>query len=443
MPQKPTRSREKSQKNLIFACIGALLACFILLAVTSGVLLESYFLLTTLTGVNPNPPVIRAPAIAIPVHVAKTTTQASTTSSASTPPTSPEKETIAYTPATVPKSSHDYAFGISVANTLTSLSEAELERRLDDIVSLHIGWLRLDFDWSVIQRRDSETFDWSKIDRVVVAASARGLKLLPILVYTPQWARGEACNSNRCPPNPDQFADFAVAAVKRYAQKGVHDWEIWNEPNMKGSWLPAADPAGYAALLKLAYTRIKKEDPTAVVITGGLGPIDTRAGNIAPREYLSALYNESAGSYFDAVGFHPYSFPVTASHDAFWNAWQQMENTDPSLRSIMVAHGDASKKIWITEYGAPTGGPGVASGGYSPNEHTDHVTEALQAEIIRDAIEQVRKYPWAGPLFWYTYKDLGTSKSTIENFFGIIRYDGSKKSTYEALQNALSAATVQ
>lgn len=46
------------------------------------------------------------------------------------------------------------------------------------------------------------------------------------------------------------------------------------------------------------------------------------------------------------------------------------------IRDLMTAHGDGGKKIWITEFGAPTNPGGV--------------TEATQAEILRQGAEKAR-----------------------------------------------------
>jgi len=43
-------------------------------------------------------------------------------------------------------------------------------------------------------------------------------------------------------------------------------------------------------------------------------------------------------------------------------------------------------------------------------------------------------YAWAGPFFWYGLHDGGTSTTTVENFFGILRFNGSHKPAYSALQ---------
>ncbi|MEK7623511.1 MAG: hypothetical protein AAB408_02465, partial [Patescibacteria group bacterium] len=94
---------------------------------------------------------------------------------------------------------------------------------------------------------------------------------------------------------------------------------------------------------------------------------------------------------------------------------------------------DTAKLIWITEVGAPTGGPGAIAGvdDYKFGQSPDHVTESLQAVILREAIDRHQQYKLVGPLFWYSYKDLGTSKQTNENWFGLIRYDGTPKPAYD------------
>ena len=46
-------------------------------------------------------------------------------------------------------------------------------------------------------------------------------------------------------------------------------------------------------------------------------------------------------------------------------------------------------KIWITEYGAPTDGPGAEStmSNYLLGQPSDHVDEALQAEMATEAVQ--------------------------------------------------------
>ena len=67
------------------------------------------------------------------------------------------------------------------------------------------------------------------------------------------------------------------------------------------------------------------------------------------------MYADGAQGSFDGVGYHPYTFPSTRRPSSSGRPGPQMSQTSPSLRSLMAAHGDSAKKIWITEFGAPTG----------------------------------------------------------------------------------------
>ena len=266
------------------------------------------------------------------------------------------------------------------------------------------------------------TFNWGAHDKVVQAARARGINVLGELTYTPAWARPPGGDAQTPPANPANYAAFAAAAVKHYAPMGVHAWEIWNEPNHQPFWHPKPDVAAYTTLLKAAYTAITTADPTAIVVTGGTSPASTNGTDYSPVDFLKGIYANGGKNYFDAVGHHPYNFPDGgALKVAPWSAWYQMFGTPESLRSVMTANGDAAKKIWMTEYGAPTGG--------DPNKQ---VTEQVQAQFVTDAYNLVKTYPWAGPLFWYSYRDNGTSQNTIENFFGLVRNDFSPKPAFDA-----------
>jgi hypothetical protein len=316
-----------------------------------------------------------------------------------------------------------------------------MSKRLDDMLSLGTGWIRFDIDWSSVEYTKG-VFDWSEIDRLVNYANQRNIKILAILDNTPEWAREPGCFSDKCAPaNLQDFADFAKKVVQRYSVKGLHDWEIWNEPNTIAFWKPVPDVKKYTELIKLVYVSIKSADSSANVMVGSMAPAATSADNISPIDFLSGIYSNSGRDYFNSVSFHPYSFPVIPSYNAPWNAWQQMSNTKTSLRSIMLENGDSSKKIWITEFGAPTGGPGGIAdiGNYNFSVNPDHVTEDLQSKIFEDAWSLVSSYTWSGPLFWYSYKDLGITMDTIENFFGIIRYDGTLKPVYNTIKNILQS----
>ena len=115
-----------------------------------------------------------------------------------------------------------------------------------------------------------------------------------------------------------------------------------------------------------------------------------------------------------------------------------MDSLSPSIRSVMVANGDTSKQIWITEYGAPTGGPGSATTNlnYGLIRGTSHVSTQLQAQMLSQSVQQYEQYSWLGNYFWYSYKDLGTNASNPGNFFGLLNHNGTPKPAYSTYKQA-------
>jgi hypothetical protein len=330
------------------------------------------------------------------------------------------------------------ALGIAAGSSLTSLSGQQLDNRLQAIAATGATWIRYDFDWSLIQPDNAATYKWQTYDNLVAASSKYHLRVLGILDYTPGWARTSGCDNSQCAPaDPQAFAHFASAVANRYKGNGLHYWEVWNEPNNPTYWRPAPDPAAYAQLLHASYQALHAADAQATVLTGGLSPQATTGNSFAPTDFLGALYKAKAGSFFDAVGDHPYTYPLTPA-DTGDNAWTEMAANTHSLRALMVANGDSAKKIWITEFGAPTNGPGPAATIANPNlDAGPHVVdENLQAKDLTDALQRYQGYSWAGPFFYYSYQDAGTSTDTNENFFGLVRASGSRKPAYTVFSNA-------
>lgn len=316
--------------------------------------------------------------------------------------------------------------GFSPGAGIMGENDAELRRDLDEMVALGAQWLRLDFNWSSIEPTKG-SYSWSNVDRVLRAVASRKLNVLAILHTTPAWARPPGTDSQFYPPtDPANFAEFAERTVARYSDR-VKVWEVGNEPNTRRFWLPTPDPAAHTTLLKLTYSAIKRADPEAVVVTGGLSPaVDAHdRSQISPITFLQEIYENGGKGYFDAVGIHPYSFParpIDPSTDS-WNTFHRM----PLLHGVMVRNGDGDKKMWITEFGAPTGTSPAA------------VSEGEQAAILAAAFEAVAQLSFVGPMFVYALRDYGTDPSEPEDNFGLLRHDFSPKPARAAYQKATAA----
>jgi hypothetical protein len=208
--------------------------------------------------------------------------------------------------------------------------------------------------------------------------------------------------------------------ANRYYGKGASYFEIWNEPNNPAFWSPTPDPAAYTADLKAAYTAIKAVAPSALVITGGTSPAANSGNSYDDVTFLQDMYADGAQGYFDALGAHPYTYPTPPDSVILGSAWSEMDQTSPSLRSLMADHGDSAKKIWITEYGAPTSGT------------SNNVSESEQSNELVQTIAQARQLGWIGSVYIYTWTDSGGDG------FGLLNSDGSQKPAYSAVAAALS-----
>jgi hypothetical protein len=352
--------------------------------------------------------------------------------------------TVSATPA-IPTKTQDRAqdqspnkvkeYGIAAGGVLISLSQNDLDQYFSSLQSLGVKWVRWDIDWSAIQPDNTTDYQWGGTDRVVAIAKRYGINSLGTIAYTPKWAADQSCSAKfQCAPaDPKTFGLFAGQVALRY-KDSVAYWEIWNEPNYKPFWGSQPDVKKYADILREAYTEIKKENPKTVVISAGLAI--TGDDQDSPFTYIKTLYALGSNNYFDAVALHPYTYPASPEYKASWNGWQQIK----SIHKFMESAGDSNKKIWITEYGAPTGGPGSAHNlnQLSFTYGSDFMSESAQQQIVQQVLSLYNQSPdWMGPFFWYSLHDNGTSKNTPENFFGLMRYDWSKKPAYDVFRNMI------
>jgi hypothetical protein len=130
------------------------------------------------------------------------------------------------------------------------------------------------------------------------------------------------------------------------------------------------------------------------------------------------MYADKAKGSFDAVGDHPYSYPVPPDTYKSSSGWSQMSETNPSLREVMRENGDSSKLIWITEFGAPSDGP---HGG---------VGQSGQGLELGQAIRYAKKTSWVHALYLYSWRDDGTNPKNYQDWFGLFTAYNSPKLSY-------------
>lgn len=202
-----------------------------------------------------------------------------------------------------------------------------------------------------------------------------GMRPLILLFIAPPWARpasGKGCAGYAgCFYPPGRLSDwsrFLKWAVNRYPDA---DFEIWNEPNLKSFWAPEPDPAAWAKLLVESYRTIKSLNPDAKVIAGGINGnlcddcgLGMSAATFIRRAYAAV---PDLGDSMDALSFHPYPEQFKGAVQGLGrnsNYALQWARFNRALRDV----GDADQRIWVTETGVTTTGPGGLSGAEQATE---------------------------------------------------------------------------
>ncbi len=328
--------------------------------------------------------------------------------------------------------------GLSAGPGILWESDADQAADLDAIAASGAKWINLDIDWNHIQYDGPTTWSWNAAtDRVVLNARARGLNIIGTAAYTPPWARTSDCPPGELhclPANPADYGRFVGAAAARYGSQSpiarlrgtVNVWQIWNEPNHQEFSQPRPDPDRYTAMLKSAYVAAKASDPAATIVTGGTAPAPDAANgtDYSPLTWLRGLYARGARGYFDAVGHHPYMFPTNPLEAHDWNAFTQTQ----MLYDVMVANGDAAKKVWGTEMGAPTGTDPQA------------LTEAQQTQWVHDYYLgwNTTFRAFTGPLVWFQLRDAGTNIADRWQNLGLEHVNRTPKPGYAAYQQVMA-----
>ena len=295
-----------------------------------------------------------------------------------------------------------------------------------------VNWVRLGF------KEMGGTINLRDYDRMIDTLCAQGISVLGLLNQE-MLARQDFGSPDAAIASAYQ-AEFVDNArfLAGYFTNRVSHWEVWNEANLvEGAFL---SPARYAPLLNASYQAIKRANPHAQIILGGLASAWQDSN-----EYLRALYAEldqtlGGARPFDYLAIHPYP--------------RKQEGPDPRIymyadRSLgyvtivdkflqtMAEHGDGDKQIWITEVGLNSA---QASDNHPVCLNAILVEETQQAAYLK-AIFDILFHEvtlWGQPdrpaiakVIWYQYMDVGIadpchipdSSGHSDWWFGLYRGD--------------------
>jgi hypothetical protein len=261
-----------------------------------------------------------------------------------------------------------------------------------------VKWTREDFEWGLMEPKKGRYY-WAFADSVVQIAMKNGISVYAIVAYWPSWTKEYTREGI------EDYLVFLKALVNRY-KKDIHQWEIWNEPNI---FFWQGPEEMYAELLMKSYITIKDADPSAQVL--GLSTSGIDFGFIQRMQDLQAP--------FDVLTIHPYR--------------SKLDETE-FIRELKKAYdmvtlpGGRRRPVWITEMGWTT---------YTP--HNSWVQEGFLPTPLREQAELiVRTYlsciiSGADPkVFWYDLRNDGTDPLNFEDNIGIMYRDFTPKPAYIA-----------
>ena len=213
-----------------------------------------------------------------------------------------------------------------------------------------VKWCRLGVPWSHVEHDSIGYYNFTSIDTIINQLVAHSIT--PYLILSDG---NDLYNQNEYPPIPDSVFYFNAwlayvdTVVRRY-QDRVNHWEIWNEPNLNESWIPAADPLQYSALVCSTANIIRTLDADAVICLGGMALVDIK--------FIKSCLQSGVDQYVDKIGIHPYrTLPEAPQNLLTWTPNSQFESPYDSYEEEIqalkdtIALFDDNLEIWDTEVG--------------------------------------------------------------------------------------------
>jgi hypothetical protein len=271
----------------------------------------------------------------------------------------------------------------------------------------------------------------AEVTHAVAEAKRYHMQVALQIIGAPQWSNGGE-PWNWAPTNPQDYANFATAASKRYPS--VHLWMIWGEPSRSHNFEPLdpvkpfakkldvhqrSAPHRYARMLDAAYGALKSVSRANLVIGG----MTYTTGNISTQQWIENLrLPDGKPPRLDMYGHNPFSARAPNLSNPP-SPEQQFDFSDLERLSKLVDRylgrpGNPDPKLFLSEWTIPTA---------SDEEFNFNVDPLLQAQWITDGLRIASQMPSIYAVGWIHLYD-----EPPVSYGGLIQTDGSKKPGYAA-----------
>jgi hypothetical protein len=266
------------------------------------------------------------------------------------------------------------------------------------------------------------------LDATVAEAARHGIRVALMVKGTPGWANGGRSPA-RVPNRPGDYADFVVAAARRYS--GVRHWMVWGEPTRVGSFEPMSPnsrrgPRLYAQLLDRTYAALKRVRRSNIVIGG----MTWTLGVQPPTTVLKRMrLPNGRPPRLDWFGHNAFSvrFPNIRKR-TYYPGLRDISDSDTYVREIRRVYRRIGlrPRLWISEFTVQSD---RATRGFS-----FFVSRKAQARWVTAAYRLARRNSYVAGLGWYSLLDEAGDSDGLTG--GLLDAGGTPKPAFAAYRRA-------
>jgi hypothetical protein len=266
-------------------------------------------------------------------------------------------------------------------------SRAEVEQDLALLARAGTSVLRVSIGWDGVEPQRGH-YDFAFWDDFVARASERGIRLIPYVAYTPAWnVEGQPEDSwHQAPRDQRAFGALMERLAQRYRGR-IASWELWNEPDNADYWRGSV--AAYASLLREGAAGVRRGNPRAQVVSGGL------AGRV---DFLRELFAQpGVGAAIDVINVHAYY--------ETWNG-EPLERLPGYLTEVAgAARAIGGRPIWLAEVGYSNHRRGALVSPYVRADYAYEHTLPFAAVALTRTVTLALASPEVQLIAWYELKD--------------------------------------
>lgn len=354
---------------------------------------------------------------------------------------------------------------------------------VNEYVASNTKFVRIGADWDVFQPTSAGTYPTgysatyvARLDNFFQLCAANNIHILVIAAYAPSWANG-GTNASGYAPTSAHYADYAAYCewiMQRYytyvdttGHRVLEAIELWNEPDLCALFFQGQGWADEAPAAATAYGNMVVTAGSALMsLRSSLGCTDVHicAPVISDPHSASWSANGPNSGWIDSF----YAVPgVVSDYDVFtWHSYwynagstgynppevPQCWNTSNTTLGIMsklttttgyfdpiwpkmVAAGDSTKRLWMTETGAAVSSSLPPAPPAAPHSNSQ-LTYAEECALFSDTLNTLvsADIPTLDRVYWFRFTEYDN--------YGLLDSSNNPKLVYTAYQDESKSGTL-